>query len=200
MTNVRTLVQDPMIQDFLSRLEEVYSKMDHAYDEVAQAHGFHCQGCQDSCCLTLFFHHTFLEYLAIQDGCMKLGEDQYKAAVQRAREVIDQANHMAGGAYRIMCPVNQDGKCMIYENRPMICRLHGIHYRFAMPNGAIHQGIGCRAFEDLAKTSGAEAVLDRTPFYQQLAGLERELRQKTGFNQSIKMTVAEMLVKQSSET
>ncbi|MBI9074544.1 MAG: hypothetical protein JEZ02_03960 [Desulfatibacillum sp.] len=202
MTNLKAILADPVIRSFISRIEDLYGRMDQVYTDISQAHGFHCQGCEDNCCKTWFFHHTFLEYLCIMEGCYLLEAKDYEDALQRARDVIIHVNtyHKTSEAFRTMCPLNDQGKCMIYQHRPTICRLHGIHYQFSMPNGAIHQGIGCQAFEDIAKANNVESVLDRTPFYQEMAGLEKELRQRSGFNQPIKMTVAEMLDKQNKET
>ena len=202
MTHIQSVLADPVIRSFITRLEDLYERMDKVYSEVSQAHGFFCQGCEENCCNTWFFHHTFLEYLCIMEGCHSLDKKEYQNALQRAKKIIVHVNtfHKTSEAFKTMCPLNKDGKCMIYRQRPMICRLHGIHYRFTMPNGAIHQGIGCKVFEEVAKTSNVEAVLDRTPFYREMAGLEKELRQRSGFNKAIKMTVAEMLAKQSDET
>ena len=49
----------------LPELEALLAKMDHAYRETAKRYGFVCNGCIDSCCRSLFYHHTFLEYFYI---------------------------------------------------------------------------------------------------------------------------------------
>ncbi len=201
MNNINFLLDDPTIRSFLPQIEGLYTRMDKAYSDISQAHGFHCQGCQDNCCETWFFHHTFGEYIAIMKGCNLLEPNVFDEALDRAKKVIKQVNtfHDNPDAFRTMCPLNQDGKCLIYEHRPMICRLHGVHYQFTMPNKVVHQGPGCQAFEDMAKISGVEAVLDRSPFYMEMSALEKDLRQAVGFTKKIKMTVAEMLARQNGK-
>ena len=53
---------------------------------------------------------------------------------------------------------------------------------------------GCEAF---TKQCEAKEYIkfDRTPFYVEMAKLERELREAVGFAQKFKMTVAQMLIK-----
>ena len=42
--------------------------MDADYASVSRAYGFTCRGCDENCCRTKFYHHTFLEYLYIKAG------------------------------------------------------------------------------------------------------------------------------------
>lgn len=82
---------------------------------------------------------------------------------------------------------------MLYEQRPMICRLHGIPHVLHRPDGRTRTGPGCDDFYRQCGR-GAAALLDRTPLYMAMADLERRLREKLNYRQKIKMTVAEIIV------
>lgn len=182
------------IRFWLERLEAIFSAMDAAYDRAAAAAGFRCAGCEDNCCLTLFHHHTLLEYLHLKDGLDALNPDARREAGRRAGEVCRRMAEAEGrgAALRVMCPMNLDGRCTIYDRRPMICRLHGIPHEMRRPDGSLVRGPGCEAF---AAVCGRESgiFLDRTPYYRDMAALEGELRRTLRFNGKIRMTVASMV-------
>ena len=100
-----------------------------------------------------------------------------------------------GQAMRIICPLNSGGLCSLYAHRLMICRLHGVPYKMRRPDGKETQGTGCHKVDwDMSSEKSAECMFDRTDLYRELSGSEIELRQKLGFGQRIKMTIAEMIV------
>ena len=182
----------------LDRLATLFGEMDRAYSDVADRYGFQCKGCADNCCMTRFHHHTLLEYLYLLEGVRAFDPDLRRSLLKQARTVaarMDAADRR-GEPLRIMCPLNQDGRCMAYDRRPMICRLHGIPHELHRPGGPVIKNPGCDAFFDQCRDSGATAYIrfDRTPFYRQMAMLEKELRQETGYTQKIKFTIARMLV------
>jgi hypothetical protein len=101
----------------------------------------------------------------------------------------------AGEVRRVMCPLNQDGLCMLYEYRLMICRLHGVPYRMRRPDGTETQGIGCHKVDwDMSDEKSAACICDRTGLYRELSKIEIELRQQLGFGHRINKTIAEMIV------
>ena len=184
--------QTEIYASFLSRLQGIYRLMDRKYREAADYYGFHCQGCEDNCCLTRFYHHTFLEYLYILNGFETLDAEMRKSIRQRASEVSKKMNAES----RLMCPLNAGGLCVLYAYRPMICRLHGISHELQKPGQPAIFSPGCEVFTKLAEGK-RYFKFDRTPFYMEMAGLESELRQalaNAGIDtQKLKMTVAQML-------
>lgn len=185
---------------FLDRLESVYAEMDRKYDETAEHYGFRCDGCEDNCCMSLFFHHTFLEYFHLQSGLSVLSEIERTEAEKRAEAVCAKDGEFEGGEERIrvMCPLNIDGRCILYDCRPMICRLHGIPYELRMPGGRMAHGPGCDAFA--VQASGKNDFrLDRTPFYAKMSALEMEFKQHLGVSKKLKMTVARMIVADTAD-
>ena len=180
---------------FLDRLTTLFAAMDETYRKAADHYGFHCTGCEDSCCFTRFYHHTLLEYFFVREGYRALGNEKQGQIMQRARNVCRKSDGADGNGQpvRLMCPLNVDGLCLTYAHRPMICRLHGIPHELRGPDGGVMQGRGCDAFYQQCSQK-EPFTFDRTPFYVKMADLESELRQAVGITQKIKMTVAQMIV------
>ena len=183
------------IQSCLVRLEDLFARMDQAYDAVAARSGFQCRGCEDNCCRSLFYHHTVAEYLFLRQGLRRLSDSSRAQVRERAlrRLTVEApgADPGAGG----MCPLNEAGLCILHAHRPMICRLHGIPHFLRRPDGALQTGPGCNAFYS-ADGRADTARLDRTPWYAGLSQLEGELRRAVGFERRVKLTIAGMLVEE----
>ena len=169
--------------------------MDQKYQEAADYYGFNCKGCEDNCCLTRFYHYTLVEYLYIKEGFHCLENKKQVEVKQRSLAVCrktDEADKK-GKPVKQMCPVNFGSLCVLYPYRPMICRLHGIPHELQKPGQEILNSSGCATFA--LKCHGKKRFkFDRTPFYMQMAALEKEMKQAVGMTQKIKMTVAQMIV------
>jgi hypothetical protein len=179
---------------FLDRLKTIYAAMDEKYQAAADYYGFNCTGCDDNCCFTRFYHYTLLEYLYIFDGLNHLDAEKQAQIKDRALDVCREtdAADANGVPVRMMCPLCVDGLCLLYPYRPMICRLHGIPHELRRPGGGLMQASGCDAFT--RQFQGKQRFkFDRTPFYREMAGLEKEFRQSLGLPIKIKMTVAQMI-------
>ena len=181
-------------ESYFRRLARLYSRMDEAFSRVARLAGFQCRGCEDNCCRSLFYHHTYLEYFYLKQGLQTLDPGRRLALERLALDISARTDEAlaAGGPPRLMCPLNEAGRCGLYEYRPMICRLHGIAHRMRLPDGRILRGPGCADFEARCASRGGE-VMERTPFYQDMADLEQALRRELGLNRKIRMTVARMI-------
>lgn len=179
---------------FFKQLSRLYGQMDQAYRRIAGQTGFHCRGCEDNCCRSLFYHHTFLEFFYLKKGLRTLGPDHRAALEHRAARICESTEKaLAGGEQpRFMCPLNENARCLLYEFRPMICRLHGVAHSMRLPDGRLRKGPGCAAFEAGYAGPGI-SVLDRTPVYQAMAALEQSLRHELGLAHKLKMTVARII-------
>ena len=182
----------------LDKFMTILERMDQAYQETAIRYGFVCPGCTDNCCETRFYHFTLLEYLLLRKGFSTLDADTRNRLGALAGEVcrLHQAADAAGDPVRVMCPLNDGGRCTLYQYRPMICRLHGVPHCLSRPDGRMQVGPGCALFESQCGQSRAYR-LDRTPHYQAMAALEKQLRDSVGpdgFRGRIRMTVAEILL------
>jgi len=180
---------------WFDRLVVVFNTMDVGYEKAAGNHGFVCRGCDDNCCQSRFYHHTLLEYMSIYRGFLGMTGQERQAVEVRAVEYCRQHAEAdaVGATVKPWCPLNADGRCLVYEVRPMICRLHGLPHALCQPGGKIVQGPGCSYFQS-HHTPGNSTHLDRTPFYKAMAGLEKEFRTELDVNVRIKQTIAEMVM------
>jgi Fe-S-cluster containining protein len=184
----------------LKRLHLLYDRMDKAYAASASAIGLTCQGCKDSCCETLFRHHTYVEWAALSQGFAALPPArQEEIRIQAETYLRIHQNALPGMRPRVPCPasVEADGVlvCGIYEHRPMVCRLHGVPNVLQRPGGQQAAFPGCDRAQNLAKTCPS-ALLDRTPLLSELARLEMDLlgRERMGKLPRVDLTIAEMLL------
>lgn len=188
-------IEAPVMADFIQRLKHIFAEMDRTYERAAKQYGFTCDGCQDNCCRTRFYHHTVIEYTYLKQGLMTLKTDMREQVKQRALTVIDaiEKAHDNPTAIRMMCPLNVDTRCILYPYRPMICRLHGIPHELQKPGQPSIKVPGCDTFDSRC---GRKPYIpfDRTPFYQDMAKLEQDVRRSMGFTAKIKMSVAQMII------
>lgn len=181
--------------DAIRQLHNAYVAMDASYTTAANAYGFECQGCDDSCCLTRFYHHTLVEVVGLFSGYLALPKDQRHRVTQHAKDycraVTEDERH--NRRTRHLCPLNRDTQCLLYRQRPMICRLHGIPHVMRHPYKGLITGTGCHIFEATCQP-GNGSPLDRTPHYIALANLEKSLRAATGMETPVHLTVAQMII------
>jgi len=173
------------IRPCLDRLAILYVEMDRSYEETARHYGFVCNGCNDNCCRSLFFHHTIVECLYLVDGFRRL-------PLADRRVILEKAAAMSGATLQGTCPLLLDGRCSLYPFRPMICRLHGIPHEIRFPGRPPSHHPGCAAFESCLSTP-SDRRLDRTPHYTALAELEKDVRTSLGFHSRIHLTIAQIL-------
>jgi Fe-S-cluster containining protein len=179
----------------MEALARLFARMDTDYLRAARAYGFVCAGCDDNCCRSRFYHHTLVEYLYLRQGLKCLPDAQRARVEARAAQAVARMAAVGEGAPSdaVMCPLNEEGQCILYAHRPMICRLHGIPHQLQRPDGRRQVGPGCGDFDRQCGAS-SQPILDRTPLYAALADLERELRRRLGVHGKIKMAIAQMVV------
>jgi len=136
-----------------------------------------------------------LEFFYIFKGFEELSAEKRQDIRQKAEAVCSESleSERRGETIRLMCPLNENGLCLLYDYRPMICRLHGISHEIHRPDGQVLYGPGCDVFMNIAEKQ-KKVNFDRTPFYKEIALLEKAFREKTGNSQGVKMTVSQMLI------
>ena len=185
---------------FELRLKRIYEAMEKDYDEVAGMLGLTCTGCPDNCCDSYFLHYTYLEWVYLWQGFQQLAEADRASICQKAEDYQKQAEaaQTVGKWPQIMCPLNENGRCVLYRHRLMVCRTHGVPARLRRPDGKELQFPGCFRCQEIVENQKTESVpsVDRTALLRQLVLLEKELllHRRTPLPK-IKMTIAEMLVK-----
>ncbi|MCF8111743.1 MAG: YkgJ family cysteine cluster protein [Desulfobacteraceae bacterium] len=198
MASVDRLAFDQALKPLLGDLEQLYEEMDREYARVAARYGFQCTGCIDNCCLSRFYHYTYSEYIYLRRGFAQLSQ-QKRAEVRKRAEKYVEALEQRGSQgddspFRMMCPLNESGLCILYSRRPMICRLHGLPHELALPGRPKTVfGPGCHEF---AEKCGHLPYypFDRTRFYMCMSELEAGARKILGASQKPKKTVAHMLI------
>jgi Fe-S-cluster containining protein len=191
------MIENNISPELAARLADLYTRMAGAYDRVAGELAFTCEGCPDNCCDSFFLHHTLIEWAYLWQGLQELAPESLQKIKARVESYLTEAtSSMAKGERpQVMCPLNDDGLCSLYQHRLMICRMHGVPSKIIRPDGRTMQFPGCFRCQEL--TAGREQVpeVDRTELYRELAELEQELVKATGKGRPrIKMTIAEMIV------
>jgi Fe-S-cluster containining protein len=171
----------------------LYQSMDETWSRIAALYQFQCTGCEDNCCKSLFFHHTHIEKAYLRHGFDQLEPGRKNEILSRAEDYCKKTflENEIDKSRKIICPLNEKGRCILYPYRPMICRLHGLPHEIRKPGFPPLMGEGCSTGQFHAK---AHISFDRTPFYQNMARLEADYRQKSKRNGKIKETVAQMLL------
>jgi len=185
------------IPEYFSPLVQLYQNMNKTWNQVAEQYGFRCNGCEDNCCLSLFFHHTHAEASFLEFGLQTLPRKDQKHVLALSHDYCRQTfsgtakNHNQPASQKIPCPLLKNNRCSLYNFRPMICRLHGLPHELHKPGFNVIKGPGC----DAGKFDSREYIpFDRTPFYKQMAIIEMNFRQLTGKNEKIKKTIAQIFV------
>ncbi len=177
-------------------LTNLYQAMDKAWDSIADQYQFQCNGCEDNCCQSLFFHHTHIEKAYLLRGFERLESDEKDEILKKATTYCELtfSPDKAPSSQKILCPLIRKGQCRLYEFRPMICRMHGLPHELHRPGQAVMKGPGCEAGRFDYKSYIA---FDRTPFYREMAMVEMEFRSAFDHTGRIKETIAQMLVSQN---
>ncbi|MFP4428733.1 MAG: hypothetical protein ACLFPB_05380 [Desulfovermiculus sp.] len=183
--------------DVFGRLADLYARMESRYDEIATRVGLSCDQCADNCCLSYFQHHTYIEWSYLWMGLDTLAPDHRQDVLERARINVSQSQEILaqGQRPRLMCPLNEEGLCILYPYRLMICRLHGVPNQVRMPNGQTRQFPGCQTCQELTANWDRVPLLDRTPLYIELAQLEHDFLGAWAKSlPKVDMTLSEMLI------
>ncbi len=179
------------------RLAQLYLKMDISYRKAAQDIGFTCIDCPDNCCSSYFKHHTRVEWAYFIKGLSQCPDPLKQEIIKKAHDYNAKARMelSKGRTPDIMCPVNDNGLCLLYEHRLMICRLHGVPTIHIRPDGRTLDFPGCFRAQEQAQVSRDCSKLDRTEFYRELAALEQAfVGPKVARISRVDLTLAEMIV------
>lgn len=184
-------------QAVFRKLDALYGRMASVYSDTAEKIGLSCEGCEENCCTSYFQHHTYVEWIYLWHGLNKLPEAKRQEYIQRSEDYVRNARAMLENGMRpkIMCPLNDEGLCGVYKHRLMICRMHGVVNTLRQPNGRQLSFPGCFKCQDLTADMENVPVVDRTPLYKELVGLEMGLLgNKIRSMPKVDLTLAEMIV------
>lgn len=182
-------------------LEEIYRQLQLEYERVAGELGFSCTGCPDNCCDSFFLHHTYAEWAYLWIGFRQLDPVRQDELKSRSQTWIAQCEkaRLNGERPQVMCPLNENGLCVLYHHRLLVCRTHGVPASMTRPDGQTLRFPGCFRCQQLVdgrSQAGPVPWVERTPLLRQLALLEsRLLENKRHLMPKVRLTIAEMLVK-----
>lgn len=182
-------------------IAEIYASMVDDYNHVANSIGLTCSGCPDNCCDSYFLHYTYSEWAYLWEGIRALDDQTLDRIMDRAGNYVEQSRLMIGSDQRpqIMCPLNEDGLCALYQHRLMICRTHGVPATLTRPDGQLLRFPGCFRCQNIVdqqyeNETDAPAV-ERTILYRRMAQLEsRFLGDKRHLYPKVRLSIAEMIV------
>ncbi|MGB9715497.1 MAG: YkgJ family cysteine cluster protein [Thermodesulfovibrionales bacterium] len=184
-----------MVDDFFSRYEIVARKADHLFKAIQEKYPLsvkcHIRCCD--CCYAIFgvfpieaayinHHFNRLERKIKRDVLRKA--EKAETEILKARDKLQQAFNEKPemqiyglGKQKIRCPfLTEKDECIIYEKRPIICRIYGVPYSLNDGKKDISYVCGISGFE--ANASYQTVKLDR--LYNELVKLSRELMGEGG--------------------
>lgn len=135
----------------LDNYRELVARVDELCHKTAAEYSRHlaCKPGCDSCCrhLSLFP----VEGAALVEALHKLPADQ-AAKIREKAAAASPDGH---------CPLLEEGRCLLYTSRPIICRTHGLP--LLISNGSNQQVDFCpRNFRDISSLPGSAVIdLDR---------------------------------------
>ena len=181
----------------MKKLAALFEEMETAYETTARLLDFSCQGCPDNCCNSYFLHHTYIEWAYLRQGLDSLPDERRDACLGRAEEYARRAEQALARNERpeIMCPLNDEGRCGLYANRMLICRLHGVPATMRFPNGRRRAFPGCLRCQEITGGRDNAPAMDRTLFFRRMLLLERKFTKGADSLPRLKMSLAEMLIK-----
>ena len=187
-------------QLLVGKLEEIYRQLQEEYQRVAQELRFSCSGCPDNCCDSYFLHHTYLEWAFLWVGFRQFDAARQGGILDRCRAWLAQCERalVKGERPQVMCPLNDNGLCSLYEHRLLVCRTHGVPATMIRPDGQELRFPGCFRCQEIVAGQYQKVQpphVARTPLLHSLALLENQLLEgKRHLLPKVRITIAEMLL------
>lgn len=184
-------------------LEEIYTILQQQYKDIAEQISLTCEGCSDNCCDSYFKHHTYVEWLYFREGLSRLTDEERGELEEKAKSYLIGVAQAESRGERplVMCPVNKDGLCTLYQYRFLVCRTHGVPAKMKYPGGKIDHFPGCFRCQENVEIKygerGREFVptVNRTPMLIRLAKLEKSIFDgKRDIVPKVDKTIAEMIL------
>lgn len=188
-------------EQMVKELEDIYERLQQEYEKVAGELNFSCSGCPDNCCDSYFLHHTYAEWAHLWLGFRQLDPKRQQTLIARAQSYLEQCERDLANGQRpqVMCPLNEEGLCALYQHRLLVCRTHGVPATMIRPDGQTLRFPGCFRCQEIVDTRSKQEQpphVERTQLLRKLVLLENEfLENKRHLMPKVKISIAEMLVK-----
>ncbi|MFQ3574267.1 MAG: hypothetical protein SNJ53_06510 [Thermodesulfovibrionales bacterium] len=180
---------------FINKIRNLYSTIDAMYEVASRHYAFSCEGCDAHCCKTRFYHYTCAEFLYLKAGFDTL--DSSKKEYLKSLAHRYESHYLNADEESLqMCPLNEGGLCILYEWRPMICRLHGLPSETQDINMTATFYGGCESFiRKNLKDGYVYMTINRTIYYREMAKIEHDLRASLGISPPERLTVSGMILR-----
>ena len=132
---------NPELARIMTGLEQIRRQADQAFVQIDKAHPGEvaCKPGCDDCCHALF-DLSPVEAFALATAFLALPRNQRREALRRAKKAADEFDKVLKTALalaeeerlgvfsraRVACPLLQKGRCLLYGDRPLTCRLYGV--------------------------------------------------------------------------
>ena len=183
-----------MIEDFFSKYENITRKADFLFKTIQEKYPLsvtcHIRCCD--CCYAIFgvfpveaaylnYHFNRLERKIKRDVLRRAekADDEMLKVKDRMRVFDDkpQMKVFGLGKQRVRCPFLTDKKeCVLYEKRPIICRIYGVPY--SLKDGEKENSYVCSISNFQEKVEYPTVKLDK--LYNELVKLSKELLTEGG--------------------
>jgi len=140
------------LQDHIHRYLELVESANRLFEAVHSQHG-HLMGCRPGCdeCCSVYYELSVIEAFVVNG---MFGQVVSRSAARRAlkrAELVqplfikakedlltvpeemrsEEGLQEAAARIRLQCPLNEEGGCVLYEYRPITCRLYGVPQKIA---------------------------------------------------------------------
>ncbi|OGW46849.1 MAG: hypothetical protein A2Y66_04050 [Nitrospirae bacterium RBG_13_41_22] len=184
-----------MLDDLFSKYAAIARKADYLFKTIQEKYplSVRCRLHCCDCCHAIFgvfpieaayinYHFNRLERKLRRDVLRRAekAEDEMLKAKDRLKVFEDNPKMKVFGLgkQRVRCPLLQDSEeCVLYEKRPIICRIYGVPYSLKKENKEISYVCGFSGFEE--KASYPTVKLDK--LYQELTNLSQNLLTDAGY-------------------
>ncbi|MDP2755227.1 MAG: hypothetical protein Q8P40_12680 [Nitrospirota bacterium] len=184
-----------MINDLFSRYETIARKADFLFKTIQEKYPLsvtcHIRCCD--CCHAIFgvfpieaayinYHFNRLDRKVRRDVLRRAekAEDEMLKAKDSLKVFEDNPKMKVFGLgkQRVRCPLLQDSEeCVLYEKRPIICRIYGVPYSLKQEDK--EQAFVCSVSGFQEKVTYPTVKLDK--IYQELCQLSKELLTEAGY-------------------
>lgn len=169
----------------LARYRELTARIDGFFERVAARHGdqMRCGAGCDACCrqrLTV----AGVEAAAIEAWAGERSPEE-RARIAAAARV---------GAHDRCAALDDDGRCRIYDARPLVCRSHGVPVRMTPARGLpVIESCALNFVERGPAAADPDCVLDQTLVSTMLGLIDREHAAAMGRDAGERRDLAEVL-------
>jgi Fe-S-cluster containining protein len=199
-------MKSPGFEPLIDRYQGTCTEVDEEFARNRRIHGARIQcrpGCSD-CCHQLF-QITEIEAAHVSAGVRNLPDLTRKHLIERAISYMEARQKLvavrgepeawgslpAAGS-RLACPALQDGTCLIYKYRPLICRKFGIPLYNPEKPGRV---FACELnFRDGEAIEDRQLVTIQTGIHDRWKQLQRDYNDAAGHRDSRPITVARAIV------